>query len=58
MEMASYPGGPTKAEMDRYKAEEDLRTLAEAARIRKDKGRLAAARKCAKDKMAAVEAKA
>lgn len=56
--MASYPGGPTKAEMDRYKAEEDLRTLAEAARIRKDKGRLAAARKCAKDKMAAVEAKA
>lgn len=55
MAKAAYSDGPSKAEMDRYQAEDDLRTLAEAQRIKSDKKRMGAAMKCAKDKLAAVK---
>lgn len=44
-------GGPGEAERRRWQAEEDLRTLMRAKEIEKDKGRLAAARKLAKEQL-------
>lgn len=42
----------------KWRAESDMRTLTEAAAIRRDPKRLAAARKCAKDKLADMQAQA
>lgn len=50
----AYVGGPSKAEQDRWQAEDDLRTLIRAAEIKKDKGRMANARKVAKEQLVAA----
>ena len=47
--VAGYPG-----EYD-WRAEDDMRTLARAVEIRNDPKRFAAARKCAKKKMAEMQ---
>ena len=51
-----YPAGPSKAEVEKYQAEDDVRTLVGAEEIRKDKARFRRAMKMAKEKMAALEA--
>jgi len=53
--MMEYPG-PSKAEMKKHEAECDLRTLIDAARIKKDKARYAAAMKARTEQMAAMQA--
>lgn len=40
---------------DDYRAQDDMQTLVRAEEIRKDKKRMAAAVKCAKDKIADME---
>jgi hypothetical protein len=40
----------------KWRAQSDMRTLAEAAAIKADPKRLAAARKCAKEKLAEMQA--
>lgn len=45
----SYPGE------DKWRAEEDMRTLARAAEIRKDPKRMAAAKKVAREKLAELQ---
>lgn len=45
-----------KSEMDRWQAEEDVRTLARAEEIRNDPKRLAAAKKMAASKLAELQA--
>ena len=52
---AGGKGMKMSAQEKKWQAEDDLRTLQRAAEIRKDKGRLAAARKCAKEQMAALQ---
>lgn len=47
--------GPTKAEQDKYQAEDDLRTLIRAGEIKKDKKRYARAMREAKNQMQALE---
>jgi hypothetical protein len=54
------PAYPAQAKTDKeqeakWRAESDLRSLVEAEEIRKDKGRMAAALKCAREKMAAMK---
>lgn len=44
-------GGPSKAEQMRWQDEDDLRTLMRAKEIEKDKSRLTAARKLAKEQL-------
>lgn len=46
--------GMAPFEDSKWRAESDLRTLIEAAEIRKDKKRFAAAQACAKEKLAAM----
>lgn len=53
-----YATGPSKEEQDRWQAEDDLRTLIRAEEIKKDKKRLANARKAAKEQLAAATATA
>lgn len=48
-------GGPTKAERERWMAEDDLRTLIDATKIRKDKARLSRAMKVAREQKKALE---
>lgn len=43
--------GPSKSEQQRWQAEEDLRTLLRAKEIERDAGRLARARKLAKEQL-------
>lgn len=45
-----------RKEEERWQAESDMRTLIEAEKIKADPKRLAAAQKCAKDKMMEVAA--
>ena len=52
----NYPEGPSKADEQKWQAEDDVRTLVEAEEIRKDKPRFKRAMKAAKEKMAALEA--
>lgn len=47
--------GPSKADEARFQAESDVRTLVEAQKIRRDKGRMTAARKSIKDQQAALD---
>jgi len=54
----AYVGGPSKDEQDRWQAEDDLRTLIRAAEIKKDKPRMARARKAAKEQLDAATANA
>lgn len=44
------------ADEAKWRAQSDMRTLTEAAAIRRDPKRLAAARKCAKEKLAEMQA--
>lgn len=52
----AYATGPSKAEQDRWQAEDDLRTLLRAEEIKKDKKRLASARTMAKEQLASATA--
>ena len=47
--------GPSKAEQQRWQAEDDLRTLIQAREIRGDKARLRRAMKMAKEQMQELE---
>lgn len=47
--------GPSEAQEKRWRAESDMRTLAEAEDIRKDPKRLAAAKAMAKEKLAELQ---
>jgi hypothetical protein len=51
--MAGYAGMPDEKKM---MAENDLHTLVEAEKIKKDKARFSAAMKCRDEKMKAMEA--
>lgn len=48
-------GGPSRADEERWQAENDLRTLLDGAKIKKDKARLAKAMKLAKEQQAALK---
>lgn len=52
--IASY-AGPSTAEQKRWQAEGDLQTLLRAEEIQKDKPRLAAARRLAREQLKAAE---
>ena len=52
--MPSVGSGPSKAEQKRWQAEDDLRTLVEAEKIKKDKDRLREAKKMAGEQRAAL----
>lgn len=47
--------GPSKAEREKWQAEDDLRTLVRAAEIKKDKARTTRAMALAKKQMAELE---
>jgi len=54
--MASKGKAPSMVAMDmKWRTEDDLRCLQQAAEIRKDKKRMAAARALAKEKLAAIK---
>lgn len=56
MARASYPGAPAGSDEAKHRAEGDVRTLIRAGEIRRDKERLRAALKCAREQMKSLEA--
>ena len=54
-EETDMPQGPSKAEMEKFQAEDDVRTLVRASEIRADKARFRRATKAAQQQLKALQ---